>query len=561
MQRFESVQDGARFTVVLLATMGRRRCPVDCLRQAGSLLLAGWRIGPTHEARLTRSQMSRFGSGELMLLRLLLPRKSVVAISFLCLLAIVPSVAVPRQPEIRAAVQNSRRSMSDAQILQDLKANLDRLVAEDKFSGAVLIAKGDTILFEHAYGYADHAFNALNKVDTKFNLGSMGKMFTAVAVLQLVEQGKLSLDDLLIKDLPDYPNKEVANKITIYQLLTHTSGLGDFFGKEFADSSMARFQTLESLLPLFVNQPLLFEPGTKWSYSNAGFIVLGLVIQHVSGESYYDYVREHIFKPAGMINTDNYNTDADIPNLALGYTNMPTKMGEPPSAQRRSNIFMLQRGGSAGGGYSTVEDLFRFARALEAYKLVKREYTDMEMTGKVATGRPGGVKYAFGMQEQFLNGVRIVGHAGGAPGINSNLDMYPDLSYTVAIMSNYDLGTVNLVNERLRLELTGQELPKPIHLAFEVLNKYAGTYNPAPPPNGPPGMKLPPMIVTTEEDGLSFDLGMGGKHKFLPLSAMEFFDQDSPNARATFTNDEDGKVTGLTILGTGPGPIKATKLR
>ncbi len=235
---------------------------------------------------------------------------------------------------------------SDDQIVADLSATLEKLSTEDQFSGTVLVAKHGKILFEHAYGYADHAFAAPNRLDTKFNIASMGKMFTAIAVLQLVEQGKISLDDKLITHLPAYPNKEVANKVTIRQLLSHTSGLADFFGQQFADSNMANFDTLESLLPLFVDKPLEFDPGSRWSYSNAGYIVLGLVIQQVSGHSYYDYVRDHVYRPAGMQNTDNWAADADVPNRALGYT----YAGQPKGSPRKSNIFMLQRGGSAGGG-------------------------------------------------------------------------------------------------------------------------------------------------------------------------------------------------------------------
>ena len=177
---------------------------------------------------------------------------------------------------------------ADQQIVRDLREVLHKLVAEDRFSGALLLAEKGAILFEHAYGYADHAFDTKNNIDTKFNMGSMGKMFTGVAVLQLAQAGKLSLDDRLIKDLPTYPNNAVATSVTIRQLLTHTSGLGDFFGPEFAGANMSRFESLESLLPLFVDKPLLFKPGSRWSYSNAGYIVLGLLIQQVAGESYYD---------------------------------------------------------------------------------------------------------------------------------------------------------------------------------------------------------------------------------------------------------------------------------
>lgn len=455
-----------------------------------------------------------------------------------------------------SSVGDAPGRMTDEQIVDDLRSSLDKLSVEDKFSGAVLLAKHDKVLFEHAYGYADHAFDVPNQVDTKFNFGSMGKMFTGVSILQLAQQGKLSLDDKLIKDLPGYPNKDVAEKVTIRQLLTHTAGLGDFFGPEFMDSSMAKFDTLESLLPLFVNKPLLFEPGTKWYYSNAGFIVLGLVIQHVSGESYYDYVREHIFEPAGMTNTGNWPADADVPNRALGYTTM----GQPPGAPRKTNIFSLQRGGSAGGGYSTVEDLLRFAEALQGYKLLNKQYTDMEMTGSVAIPIPG-AKYGFGMEDSLGNGVRIVGHDGGGPGIQSVLDIYPEQGYVVAIMANYD-DAMKPVDGRLRLELTGQQLPHAVDLGPEALKAFAGQYAPI----LPPGMKMrgspPPITVTAGQDGLEVDPGIGPTLYFVPLSTDEFFASDSPNLRITFVRDPEGKVVSLkTETGFGPvPPLTATKL-
>jgi CubicO group peptidase (beta-lactamase class C family) len=478
----------------------------------------------------------------------LLYRKQIDArTGYLCLFCWVSTVAALAQsaPQVEPL-----HKMTDAQTIQDLGKNVDRLAAQDKFSGAVLVAKGNKILFEHAYGYADHAFNVLNKVDTKFNLGSMGKMFTGVAVLQLAQEGKLSLDDKLIKDMPDYPNKDVANQITIRQLLTHTSGLGDFFGPEFIGSSMAKFDTLESLLPLFVDKPLQSEPGAKWSYSNAGFIVLGLVIQHVSGESYYDYVRTHIFEPAGMTNTGNFPWDADVPDRAMGYMS-----GGSPGAPRKSNIFVLQRGGSAGGGYSTVGDLLKFATALEEGKLLNKTYTDMDMTGQVATSRLG-VKYGFGMEESFVNGVRIVGHAGGGPGINSNLDIYPGLGYTVAIMSNYD-NAMPLVNQRLQIELTGESLPKAVQLSPDVLKSFAGTYRPA----AVEGLRItpPPLVIMADEQGLWLQF-MGPKRRFVPASPETFFDPDLPNTRLDFAKDEKGQITDLTATRLGsPAPIKAVK--
>jgi CubicO group peptidase (beta-lactamase class C family) len=480
--------------------------------------------------------------------RIFSPARWLLALSVTCLLwmiAVAPALAQP------ASDANAHR-MADKQIVEDLRATLDRQTAADRFSGTALVAKNGQVLFEHAYGYADHAFNVPNKVDTKFNLGSIGKMFTGVSVLQLAQQGKFSLDDKLAKVLPDYPNQEIANRITLRQLLTHEAGLADFFGPEFMASSMEKFDTLESLVPLFVNKPLQFEPGTKWSYCNSCFIVLGLVIQHVSGESYYDYVREHIFKPAGMINTDNLPWDAVVPNRAMGYT----AAGLPPGSPRRSNVFTLQRGGPAGGGYSTVEDMLRFAQALQGHKLLNKTYTDMAMKGEVETTHPG-VKDALGMFEEFPNGVRIVGHSGGGPGTSSNLDMYPDLGYVAVILSNYDGGAS--LNEKLRLELTGSSVPRAVQVSADVLKSFAATYAPVPPPNAPPGMRMPPMQISADSQGLWLDVGMGGSHRFLPLSADEFFDEETPGARLRFTKGQQGQITGLTLTGAGPGPMQATK--
>jgi CubicO group peptidase (beta-lactamase class C family) len=436
---------------------------------------------------------------------------------------------------------------ADAQIIQDLKERLEELARKDQFSGTVLLAKNNQILFEQAYGFADHAFEARNRVDTKINLGSMNKMFTAVAILQLMQQGKLSAEDPLIKLLPDYPGKDVAAKVTVQQLLTHTSGIADFFGKEFIDSNPGKYRTLAAYLPLFAEKPLLFEPGSRYRYNNAEYIVLGLIIERLSGESYYDYVREHIFKPAGMINTDSYNVDDDVPNLALGYTRANPGSPPDPAAPRRTNLFMhLSRGVSAGGGYSTVEDLLRFSAAVQGNKLLDAEHTNILMTGKVPT-RPG-AKYGYGMEEEFLNGVRIVGHNGGGPGISSQLDMYPDLGYTVAVMSNYDGGIFTFLR-RLRGELTGQERPPVSHLSAQVLQSFAGTYS-------VPGR--PPLTITAGEEGLWIDIGDGRRHRLWPVSKTEFFDDDDPGIRHRFAKTGKGQMT-MSVTGLGPQPLSATR--
>jgi CubicO group peptidase (beta-lactamase class C family) len=446
------------------------------------------------------------------------------------------------------AASGQHERMTDAQIVQDLESKLDELVRSDRFSGAVLLAKGDQILFEQAYGFANHAFDARNRVDTKFNLGSMNKMFTGVAILQLMQQGTVAPEDTISKVLPDYPNKEVGAKVTVEQLLTHTSGIADFFSKEFLDTNFGKYRKLSDFLPVFADKPLRFEPGSRYSYNNAEYIVLGLMIERLSGESYYGYVREHIFKPAGMINTDSYAVDEDIPNLALGYTRtLPDGSELPEDAPRHTNLFVtLAKGVSAGGGYSTVEDLFRFSRAVLTNKLLDQAHTNILLTGKVPT-RPN-TKYGYGMEEQFVNGVRIVGHNGGNPGIMSWLDMFPDLGYTAVVMSNYDNAAAPVVR-RLEVALTGQERPAAVHLAPDVLRSYEGDY-------AVPGR--PPLKLSADADGLWLQLGPSGKHRLLPVSTNEFFDDESPMVRHHFAKDKQGRVT-MTVTGLGPQPLTATR--
>ena len=340
-------------------------------------------------------------------------------------------------------------NLSDQEIVTKLEEFLGKEASADRFSGAVLFAREGTPLFSKAYGLANKANGVPNRVDTKFNLGSMNKMFTAVAIAQLAEAGKLSFTDPLVKHLPDYPNKDVAEKVTLHHLLTHTSGIGDYFTQKFMETSKDRFRTIRSYFPLFVDKPLEFEPGKKFRYSNAGFMILGAVVEQVSGQNYFEYVREHIYRPAGMVNTDAYEMDYDTPNLAIGYTRQGVKSGTPGG--RKNNLYMhVVKGGPAGGGFSTVEDLLRFDVALRTHRLLDAKHTDLLLTGKVDPGRGGHARYGYGFSIDDVKGTRIAGHGGGFPGINSDLAMYLDKGYTVAVMSNYDPPAAQRVSDKLR---------------------------------------------------------------------------------------------------------------
>ena len=198
---------------------------------------------------------------------------------------------------------------------------------------------------------------------------------------------------------------------------------------------------------------MLFEPGARFEYSNSGFIVLGAIIEKVSGQSYYDYVREHVYKPAGMTGTDAYQMTDDTPNLAMGYTSLGPD-DKPSSGPRRPNTETRpNRGGPAGGGYSTAGDLLRFAAALTGNKLLSAKSTELITTGKVEMGR-GGSKYGYGFGEQQMNGYRIFGHNGGAPGIASDLTIIPEPGYVAVVMTNYDPPLMMPVVRKIRELLT-----------------------------------------------------------------------------------------------------------
>jgi len=344
---------------------------------------------------------------------------------------------------------------------------MDKLVDNDIFSGAVLIAKDGNILFEKAYGMANKTENQSNHVDTKFNLGSANKMFTAVAIAQLAEQGKLSFGDTIGKYVGGFP-ADIGEKVTIEQLLTHTSGMGDFMGPDYF-AKADEVDTVDGFMAFVVNRPLRFEPGTKHEYSNAGFVVLGAVIEKVSGESYYDYIRDHIAKPAGMSNTDFYAKTAHTPDLSHGYLSaagglLPQPQGggklhtmdKPPAPSAGSvewidNMDKLPiKGNPSGGGYSTVGDMLKFADALLGYKLLGKQTTDLITTGQVDT--PIG-EYGYGFEELIDRGHRTVGHSGGSPGVNAIFRMFTDNGYTVIVLSNYDEAARAPYEEFVRLML------------------------------------------------------------------------------------------------------------
>jgi D-alanyl-D-alanine carboxypeptidase len=287
-----------------------------------------------------------------------------------------------------------------------MRTSLDSLAKIGEFSGVALLAKNGVSVFQRAYGIADRERRVANNPETAFNLGSINKVFTQIAILQLRAAGKLDLDSTLAKYWPEYPNKDVARRVTIRQLMRHTSGIGGNVFDAPAGGKRNDIRVLKDFLPLFVNQPLQFEPGSRNAYSNAGYVVLGLLVERLSGSDYYTYVREHIFQPARMTRTGSFSVDSLPPNTAIGYTRGDEDA--PLSTPLRPNSGDLPgRGSSAGGGYSTAQDLLRFVQALRERRI------------------PNGVPAGLGI-------------AGGSGGINAIVEGDLPGGYDLIVLANLD---------------------------------------------------------------------------------------------------------------------------
>ena len=339
--------------------------------------------------------------------------------------------------------------LSPAQAIAQAAARVDALAAEDAFSGVVVIAHDGAIELEKAAGMADREHAVANGTATRFNIGSISKAFTQVLIAQLAAEGKLTLEDKLIRRLPDYPDRAIAEQVTLQQLLAHRSGLGDIFNERFTPEAAAGLRTLADYLPLFTGKALEFEPGTAQRYSNAGYVVLGLVIERATGKPFADAVRERIFVPAAMTASGWLARDALPADAAIGYTREgwqrererqgPARSGElakAPLPLRHANSLDLPAiGSSAGGSYSTARDLFAFARALATDRLL----------GPERFAQQGGL-----------------GIAGGTAGANAVLeaDFRPG-GWTVIVLENLDPPSAEGLARDLRalLDRVGRDGP------------------------------------------------------------------------------------------------------
>lgn len=336
--------------------------------------------------------------------------------------------------------------LADAGMAAAVGALADAETAADRFSGAVLIARDGKPFLAQAWGWADVAAGRRNTVETQFRFGSMGKMFTSVAILQLAQAGKLELTAPIVRYLPDYSNRAAAEQITVDMLMTHASGLGDIFNARF-DAHRDQLREPKDFVALFGGDAPTFTPGTRQQYSNFGFVLLGRIVEVVSGLAWDRYFDKHIFAPAGMTSTGHRPEGDRIPRRANAYW---TVNGKPVPATVEDTVrlrgtharppggdgYIPYRGSPGGGGYSTVGDMLRFAEALLANRLLDAAHTELLTVGK--TTLPGGIVTGYDFGASTQDGRRYLGHDGGAPGQSGSLRIFAPERYVIVVLANRD---------------------------------------------------------------------------------------------------------------------------
>ena len=411
-------------------------------------------------------------------------------------------------------------------------------VAAKQFMGSVLVAKGDQIILSKGYGFGNLEWQIPNSPESKFRLGSITKQFTAACILMLEERGKLKVDDPINKYMADAP--AAWDKITFFHLLTHTSGIPSFTSFPDYASTEAFPTTPEKLVARFRDKPLEFQPGEKWNYSNSGYILLGYLIEKITGEPYSRFVQENIFNPLGMKDSGYDSNTAIILRRDSGYT--PNANGELQNTGYINMTIPL----SAGGLYSTALDLLKWEQGLFGRKLISAASLQKMTT-------PFKSDYAFGLAVQDAKGHKLIDHGGGIEGFNTELAYYPDEKLTIVVLSNQNTGATGDIGMKLAAVTRGEPVVltserKEITVAPSILEKYVGTYELA------PGFS----IVMTVENGQLMTQGTGQpKFPLFAESENKFF-LKVVDAEVEFLQNDKGQVDSL-ILHQGGRDVKGIK--
>jgi len=402
-------------------------------------------------------------------------------------------------------------------------------VADHKFMGSVLVARDGKTLLDKGYGFANLEWQVPDTPTTKFRIGSITKQFTAASILLLEERGKLKTDDPVKKYMPDAP--AAWDKVTIFHLLTHTSGIPSFTSFPDLPKRQLEAMTPQQLVDWFRDKPLEFEPGTKWNYSNSGYVLLGYLIEKISGQSYADFVQQNIFTPLGMKDSGYDSNSAIIERRAAGYA--PGKNG-PENAGFVNMTVPL----SAGGLYSTTEDLLRWEQGLFGGKLLSPA-----SLAKMTT--PFKEDYAFGLGVSSQGGHKAITHDGGIQGFNTSMIYYPDEKLVIEVLANINGPAAGQIAAALGKVAHGEKVVltserKEITLAPQVLQKYVGNYELT------VQSQSFPFVITLEEGKLLAKLDNQPKFPIFPESEILFF-YKIVDGQIEFIKDDKGAINGLVI--------------
>jgi CubicO group peptidase (beta-lactamase class C family) len=419
---------------------------------------------------------------------------------------------------------------------------LNDLVKQNRFSGSILIARDGRVLMTKGYGMANYETDAPNTPQTKFRLGSITKQFTALAVMMMQERGKLNVQDSVCKYVSECP--AAWQPVQIHHLLTHTSGIWNFTGTPDYRKTMSLPSSPAETIARFKDKPLEFTPGERFNYSNSGYVLLGYIVEKISGQTYEAFLRENIFEPLKMMNTGYDNPNTLLKNRASGYS---MRSGTLTNALYIDMTIPF----AAGALYSTVEDLYLWDQALYTDKLVKQKTLDAAFT-------PFKANYGYGFTIDKRFGLKHLTHGGAINGFTTFISRFPDEKATVIVLNNIDTVASGQIASRLaRLALSDRiVVPAVAKLEPSILQSYAGRY------------QMPPSVaenfvfdVTVVNGGLSVKPSGMFRAEFAPASQVEFFDVDQPENRLTFQKDEKGNVYGMLVTGIGPEAATARKLQ
>ncbi len=421
------------------------------------------------------------------------------------------------------------QAKSNKELSNSMDSVLTACTSKNMLNASILVAKKGEVLISKGYGIANSNYNLPNKADTKFKLASVSKQFTAACIMLLEEQGKLSVNDPLSKYAPDFLN---AKKITIHQLLNHTSGIQNA-------TELPEFDTLYRYLPTtdakqitqFKNLKSDFEPGTKWNYSNSGYIILSYIIEKVSGTSYENFVEKNIFEKLGMKNSGYYNNNEVYANVATGYTSVNDKL---------ENVKYIDMSVPSGAGslYSTVEDLYVWYKALMTNKLLKKESFT-----KMTTPWKEGEDYGYGLMVGKTNEHKWIMHSGGIEGFATVIVMFPEDDLFIAVLSNVDNYTLFNPRKTLRAIAFGDKYEMPMQrVAIKVdpktLDQYVGNYE-----------LMPGFVLSvTTRNGAIYSQATGQSELEIFPEAVDKFFLKQVAAQLVFNKDEKGKVTSVTLF-------------